>query len=482
MPNEYDSNILDALRGEVLEIVEQKLSPRAKRYGYSDTSLESLIAWKPIVLILGNYSSGKSTLINELVGADIQSTGQAPTDDSFTVITGKDKASDTSGQTRQTYEVEQRDGKAVLNDPAYPFEKLKRHGERFSAHFKLKKVDCKLLENLAIVDTPGMLDSVSEQDRGYDYQKVIADFASIADLVLVLFDPHKAGTIRESHESLRQTLPAATYEDRVVFVLNRVDECGNLDDLLRVYGTLCWNLSQMTGRKDIPRILLSYSTQAVKIQSPNSGQPRSLNVLAGDGTAQQQFKYLELLENQRQKLVNIIKDAPKSRLDNMTSFMEMSALRVKWLIKGVFEVKRQLRTFTMVAGVWGAFFAIFGGVIAGLYTFYGKLFGELNELQYVVVGGVVTATVYLLWLFIFLRFLFPAKRKLLTEQLDSIIVTESQFESELWKHVEPFARKYLSTTKKIPSLNTLQKDIQTMDDIVQKKGAEIRGAVGKLGS
>jgi energy-coupling factor transporter ATP-binding protein EcfA2 len=39
------------------------------------------------VLFLGNYSSGKSTLINELLGVPIQATGQAPTDDCFTVIT-----------------------------------------------------------------------------------------------------------------------------------------------------------------------------------------------------------------------------------------------------------------------------------------------------------------------------------------------------------------------------------------------------------
>ncbi|MEZ4549713.1 MAG: dynamin family protein [Desulfobacterales bacterium] len=59
----------------------------AKEYGYSEVPLESTIKWRPMVLILGNYSSGKSTLINEFLGADIQAVGQAPTDDSFTIIT-----------------------------------------------------------------------------------------------------------------------------------------------------------------------------------------------------------------------------------------------------------------------------------------------------------------------------------------------------------------------------------------------------------
>ena len=89
MTNDYKNNMLDSLRNEMLDIVGQELTPKARRYGYSDVSLESFISWKPIVLILGNYSSGKSTLINELIGQKIQSTGQAPTDDSFTVITGQ---------------------------------------------------------------------------------------------------------------------------------------------------------------------------------------------------------------------------------------------------------------------------------------------------------------------------------------------------------------------------------------------------------
>jgi EH domain-containing protein 1 len=37
-----------------------------------------------------------------------------------------------------------------------------------------------------------------------------------------------------------------------------------MTDLLRVYGTLCWNLSQITGRKDIPMIHLTYSPTAAK--------------------------------------------------------------------------------------------------------------------------------------------------------------------------------------------------------------------------
>ena len=208
----YTSNVIESLRLELVDVVENQFTPLSEKYSYSEVPLEQSIKWRPMVLFLGNYSSGKSTLINELIGKDLQTTGQAPTDDSFTVITHH------SGESE---EVETRDGMVLLNDPAYPFSALKKHGARFAAHFRLKKVNGPFLENLAIVDTPGMLDSISERDRGYDYQEVIGELASIADLIIVMFDPHKAGTIRETYESLRKTLPMATYEDRVVFVLNR---------------------------------------------------------------------------------------------------------------------------------------------------------------------------------------------------------------------------------------------------------------------
>ena len=152
-----------------------------------------------------------------------------------------------------------------------------------------------------------MLDAVAERDRGYDYQEVISDLAQLADLILVMFDPHKAGTIRESRESLRHTLPQATYEDRVVFVLNRMDECRNLEDLLRVYGTLTWNLSQMTGRKDIPRIFLTYSAAEVAEPVP---------------------EHLKLLENQRQKLRELMQDTPRHRLDHLANFIEEHGVQI----------------------------------------------------------------------------------------------------------------------------------------------------------
>ena len=89
----YQKNYISAMHSELLEMVEKHLSPVALRYGYSEIPLEANIKWHPLVLVLGNYSSGKSALINDFLGADVQATGQAPTDDSFTIITYDETAS-----------------------------------------------------------------------------------------------------------------------------------------------------------------------------------------------------------------------------------------------------------------------------------------------------------------------------------------------------------------------------------------------------
>jgi len=237
------------MQSTIQNSVKSKLAPLMAKYNMDLAELDATMKWKPIVLILGNYSSGKSTFINELIGREVQRTGQAPTDDSFTVLT-----SPTPGEGEGDIP-----GANLVNDERLPFVGFKSYGEKFISHFRMKQVDSPVFENLALIDSPGMLDSVSEKDRGYDYSSVVKDFAKLADLIILMFDPHKAGTIQETYNAIRNTLPEAAGEDRIVFVMSRIDECDNMGDLLRSYGTLCWNLSQMTGRKDIPRIYLTYA-------------------------------------------------------------------------------------------------------------------------------------------------------------------------------------------------------------------------------
>lgn len=457
----YRENDVNLLRTELLAMVENHLTPVALRYGYSDVPLETNIKWRPQVLVLGNYSSGKSTLINDFLGADIQATGQAPTDDSFTIITYEDSIP-SSPIIRVT---EERDGKFLLNDPEYPYDILKKHGQRFISHFKLKKVNSPFLKNLAIIDTPGMLDSLTERDRGYNYQEVIGDFAQIADLVLVLFDPHKAGTIREAHISLRDTLPARTFEDRVLFVLNRIDECDSLIDLLRVYGTLCWNLSQITGRKDIPMIHLTYSPRAGK---------------TSENRAECETDYLCYLENQREKLKKAILEAPRYRLDHLASFIETHGERLSHLLEALISYRKQFRKFRLKYALTGFFVSFLGGGAAIFAITANVPFSQTDSRWQLVSGGVVALAILISWMTLlrkYIRSIFHRKR---LKNLDRLTPLENQTRRDCWQSVRELVYDYLKKTGGLFSEKEVKKEYAAVRRVFSKRAPEIREAVNEL--
>jgi EH domain-containing protein 1 len=458
----YRENYINSLRAEMVAMVRENLTPMAKTYGYSDVPLESTIKWRPMVLILGNYSSGKSTLINEFLGADIQAVGQAPTDDSFTIITYDDEMAD-----HETIQITQeRDGKFLLNDPDYPFEILKKHGQRFASHFRLKKVNSPFLKNLALIDTPGMLDSITERDRGYDYQEVIGDLSQLADLVLVLFDPHKAGTVRESHTSVRETITTRTFEDRVLFVLNRIDECASLTDLLQVYGTLCWNLSQITGRKDIPPILLTYSSRAAKTP-----------VACDDNQG-----FLSNLENQRQKLKNAVLDAPRYRLDNLATFVETHAERLDHLLEALYTYRKRLKRFTIrcvIIGFLISLMAAMAAVVAGASA------GILGGIYDPVAIGTVTGATCLflaLWIMLPMRYLKSIFHRNYLKSMDRLISLDTQTRQDSWTAVKNLAFRYLKKTNGRFSLAEVRVQYNMVHDIFVNGTRDIRKALNELAS
>ena len=142
----------------------------------------------PIVLLLGNHSSGKSSFINYLVKRKIQSTGVAPTDDNFTIIGSSDSGEDVD-----------RNGPALVGDPDLGFGGLRMFGPVLVNHTQLKLRAGLAINDFMIVDSPGMIDSpvstsqVSRHskgiDRGYDFEGVCRWYAERADVILLFFDP-----------------------------------------------------------------------------------------------------------------------------------------------------------------------------------------------------------------------------------------------------------------------------------------------------
>ncbi|MGV1098229.1 dynamin family protein [Thiovibrio sp. JS02] len=397
---------------ELEVLLRRRLRPLFELYGLDFENLLMPLKWKPIVLVIGNYSSGKSTFINELLGQTIQRTGQSPTDDSFTILAGVEP-----GEV-----LPEIPGSTVIRDPALPFAGLGKFGERLEAHLRLKHVDSPFLDRMVIIDTPGMLDSVTERDRGYDYLGVVGELARLADIIILMFDPFKAGTIKETYQAIRGTLPGSTSEDRILYVLNRIDECDSSADLVRSYGTLCWNLSQMTGRKDIPRIFLTYSPG-----------------LAENAAA------FAVWDGERRDLIEAIREAPAKRVNHILQDVEREVRGLRLEVEALARFKsgfgarlKNILNYGMLA-VLALFF--FGDLLLKALTgvpetplLVGLLSGRVSPESFLLPFSVAGLLFFLLYLVV-KRFVLPRFVREACGQVDGLVLLDNAYKKDIWSRV-----------------------------------------------
>jgi len=252
----------------------------------------------PLVFLVGNHSSGKSSFINYVMGREIQVAGVAPTDDTFTVILPGPEDTD-------------QDGPALVGDPDLGFSGLRQFGPTLIHHTQLKVRKGIRNSNFMFVDSPGMIDSpqqVATMDRGYDFQNVVKWFAERADVVLLFFDPDKPGTTGETLNILLHSLGGMDH--KLLIILNKADQFKKIHDFARAYGSLCWNLSKVIPRKDLPRIF----TMCL---------PTSHNTTATETTLPPPAGLADLHQTRNDVVAEVMK-APKRRIDNVITHLSDS--------------------------------------------------------------------------------------------------------------------------------------------------------------
>ncbi|KAG5507002.1 hypothetical protein JKF63_05748 [Porcisia hertigi] len=194
---------------------------------------------RPFVTLFGPWSAGKTTFINYLLQSNYLWTGPQPTTAEFTVVM--------KGQ-----EPGPIDGQALANSKALPFKGLLEFGESFISNLKGFQVPHPLLERVTLIDTPGVLESASGiHQRRYDYVKVCRWFAERSDLIFVFFDPSKLSAGAELRHLFQTSFKGV--EGRLRLVLNKADTIST-QELMRVYGSLFWNLSNFINTTEPPRV------------------------------------------------------------------------------------------------------------------------------------------------------------------------------------------------------------------------------------
>ncbi|CCI40791.1 unnamed protein product [Albugo candida] len=328
-----------------------------------------------MVLVIGNHSSGKSTFINHIIGQPIQKSGRAPTDCSFTILVGGDRA-------------QRLDGFALMRQEKSGFSNIK---QKFGSDF-VSQIEMKIVENskflndsgVMLVDSPGMIDPPNEaasrtsMDRGAIlYQALINcwGFGSTidrADVVLVMFDPDKPGTTFETLHVL--TTGLLKYSSKLLLILNKVDDFETVHDFARAYGALCWNLSKVIPRKDLPFIYTMYVPRSLDKNDINDEAKSRLSIrqcspkLLGthDGVDLKLLLETEF-DGIRSEVMREAARAPDRSTDAMLDSLRNTSLRLKLHCNLLERCKDELSDYISFWEHWRTIGAAAG---IGLVLFY----------------------------------------------------------------------------------------------------------------
>lgn len=235
-------NVVEGLK----RIYKTKLLPLELHYQFHDFHSPQLedpdFDAKPMILLVGQYSTGKTTFIKYLLERDFPGIriGPEPTTDRFIAVMFDEKEGVIPGN-------------ALVVDPKKQFRPLSKFGNAFLNRFQCSTVSSPVLRGISIVDTPGILSGEKQRvDRGYDFTGVLEWFAERVDRIILLFDAHKldiSDEFRRSIEALRG------HDDKIRIVLNKADMIDH-QQLMRVYGALMWSLGKVLQTPEVARVYI----------------------------------------------------------------------------------------------------------------------------------------------------------------------------------------------------------------------------------
>ncbi|KAL1130238.1 hypothetical protein AAG570_013176 [Ranatra chinensis] len=287
---------VDTILKELKKLYETAIKPLEILYKYRDLSNrhfgDSEIFSKPLILFMGPWSGGKSTIINYLLNNEFKKTalrtGAEPSPAYFNIVMWGERE-------------EVLDGTQLAAD--WTFSGLQKFGQGLLDRLKGHKLNHPLLAKVNIVEIPGILEIRKQVERMFPFNDACQWFIDRADIIFLVYDPSKLDVGPET-EAILDQLKGREYQTRII--LNKADQV-KPEELMRVQGTLIWNISPLMSSTE-PPVMYSTSLWSVPYQS---GSPT------------------RLLYAQEKAFLKDLKEAIDKRVENKIASARRFAVRVR---------------------------------------------------------------------------------------------------------------------------------------------------------
>jgi hypothetical protein len=275
-------------------------------------------------------------------------------------------------------------------------------------------------------------------------------------------------------------------DHKFLIVMNKVDMFERNADFARSYGALCWNLSKVIPRKDLPRIYTTYTpldTQYTNPEGPSQNRINQRTSYTGGPTKAD-------LDSVRAEIMSEIRNAPFRRVDNMITAVFDQTRLLKMHLEILDDVRHDFQRAAQKARLLSIGVGS-GGLLLGL----GPLFMFGPELWSFSATIIVSSILGAAGISMYSGAQLETKGKTMVEDfvLDSFfrkrfardLAERDESISAIWQRVRPQVRIALENfgiakAPKVPSSS-----FRTLDDILNSKIPELRKAaasrLGKVG-
>ncbi|XP_055385225.1 protein starmaker [Condylostylus longicornis] len=289
-------NVAEVILRDIKRIYENAVKPLETLYKYRDLSNRHFsdpeIFSKPLILFMGPWSGGKSSIINYLTDNEFKSnslrTGAEPSPAYFNILMWGN-------------ETEVLDGTQLAAD--YTFSGLQKFGQGLEERLRGLKMPNPLLEKVNIVEIPGILEVRKQVSRLFPFNDACQWFIDRADIIFLIYDPAKLDVGPET-EAILDQLKGREYQTRIL--LNKADTI-HPDELLRVQSALIWNISPLMSSAQ-PPVMYTTSLWSHPYE-PNSP--------------------VRLLQAQERAFLRDLRTAIEKRIENRIASARRFAVRVR---------------------------------------------------------------------------------------------------------------------------------------------------------